>query len=223
MSEIPKMQEIQSGVRESYSNYAELVSAGDIENAERLLKNNFKLRSSVIDAEILNKYITAIIALQTNSDDDINGEMNRLSDMIMSELRDWKDVGEYSAASEYKKFNVFTYEREVYMCIADAQPGKEPTNTTYFCPIGLEGEKGKAGLDMVWQGVYSANTQYQENDIVTINARLYRALQETKGVEPPNENVWELILSPQDGGGILEITEDEASKAPAGTLWMREI
>lgn len=159
--------------------YYQYFDAGNISSANSVLENNPQLKRMIINAENLNKLRDAIMSIEQFYLDDIQQYLVNIV----------KYRNEYAANIKYNKYDVVAYgggvTKEVYMCVSTSTPmGTPPTNTTYWIPLAVKGDKGDAGIGLSFQGEYNPSKTYQTNDCVQYLGSLYGALQETTGNTP---------------------------------------
>lgn len=170
--------------------YKLYLTYNDLASAKRLLADNPSLKSTMINAEKINKLIDAIKATQRLYKDDIQAYLVNLV----------KYKGAYSNVASYAKYNVVTQTVDgktlAYMCIMDAPAGIQPTNTSYWVAITQQGERGAAGLGLNYGGNYVSTTEYVQHSMVAYNNALWASLEAVTGIEPSEtSNVWEKIMS----------------------------
>jgi len=164
--------------------------SGDIAGAYALLEENPQLKRSYIGAATLNPIIDAINALQLLFTESIQ-------EYLMNIV---KPQGGYSPTVKYKKYDVVLYANnsalETYMCFRNDTPiGTLPTNTNYWWPLTLRGERGLPGTGLVPYGIWSPYITYPKDALVTYNNILWASSEENTNVIPSiNSSVWYKIL-----------------------------
>lgn len=170
--------------------YKLYITYNDLASAKRLLADNPSLKSTMIDAEKINKLIDAIKATQRLYKDDIQSYLINLV----------KYKGAYSSIVVYDKYDVVTQivdgKTLAYMCIVPTTAGIQPTNTSYWVAITQQGERGAAGLGLNYGGNYVSTAEYPQYSMVAYNNALWAALEDITGIEPSDDSdVWEKIMS----------------------------
>lgn len=95
--------------------------------------------------------------------------------------------GVYANGTAYETNDVVTYGGNTYVYISNtAGSGNVPTDTTYWSKM-VDGLSAQAGS-------YNNSATYQANDLVKVSGIVYRCLQTTTGVVPPNAANWEVFV-----------------------------
>lgn len=80
---------------------------------------------------------------------------------------------------------------------------------------GATGETGATGTSFIWEDAYSAETTYQQNDVVSYQGSSYICILESTGNLPTNTTYWSLMAQKgTDGigsGDMLKATYDPAN------------
>lgn len=72
----------------------------------------------------------------------------------------------------YIKNQLVSYNTITYLCINNTIEDTEITNTNYWIPFELQGEKGLNSFGIIWQGAWQANNFYNKNDCVFVDISL---------------------------------------------------
>lgn len=169
--------------------YKLYLTYNDLASAKQLLADNPSLKSTMIDAEKINKLIDAIKAMQRLYKEDIQ---SYLIDLV-------KYKGVYSSTAAYNKYDVVTQTIDgktlAYMCIMETTVGIQPTNDLYWIPITQQGERGLAGFGLSYAGIYNTTTIYSQYSMVVYDNGLWAALEENVGIVPTDDSpVWERLM-----------------------------
>lgn len=170
--------------------YKLYLTYNDLASAKQLLADNPSLKSTMINAEKINKLIDAIKATQRLYKDDIQSYLINLV----------KYKGTYSNIVAYAKYDVVTQTVDgktmAYMCIENTTAGIQPTNPFHWVAITQQGERGAAGLGLNYSGNYVNTTEYTQHSMVAHNNALWASVEPVVGIEPSdNSDVWEKIMS----------------------------
>ena len=170
--------------------YKLYLTYNDLASAQKLLEDNPSLKSTIINAEKINKIIDAIKAAQRLYRDDIQ---NYLIDLV-------KYKGVYSSAVAYNKYDVviqtIAAKTLSYMCIVPTTAGIQPTNTDYWIPITQQGERGAAGFGLNYGGAYHDTILYPQYSMVAHDNALWASLEAVEGIDPADDSeVWEKVMS----------------------------
>ena len=129
---------------------------------------------------------------------------------------------------KYVKYNFVTYEIDgviqTYECLNDNTPiGTVPTDTTYWIPRVIRGEKGDSGLGLVPRGSWNSSVQYYKDDLVAYNNVLWVANEDNIGLYPNDSStVWYSVLSLNIVLSDLKISNGEIDKIIAGTATLTD-
>ena len=170
------------------SQYETYINNKKFNEAAQLLRDNPLLNKIYFNAEKYNKLIDSIKAIQRLYKDDIQSYILELV----------KYIGEYSSSTKYTKYNVVNYNSQVYMCTSLNTPlGTVPTNTSYWYPLSIKGERGEAGLGLSFCGSWSSTISYSKDSAVTYNNSLYASLADDNLSHTPasNSSYWSEIVN----------------------------
>jgi hypothetical protein len=106
--------------------------------------------------------------------------------------------GAWLNTTSYVVDDVVVYNGSSFICI-QANTNQTPQSGNYWSLVASKGDKGNVGAQ--FRGVYSSNTTYVVNDIVTYNGSSYIALKETLNVEPAENSDWS-VLAKQGNAGL---------------------
>ena len=203
------MQDINSDLVDLASQYEALIGLKKFNDAANLLKSNPSLNRIYFNAEKYNKLIDSIRATQRLYSEDVR--------KYILELMSFK--GEYSNLQKYIRYNVVRFNSMIYLCISDCPLGTLPTNTTYWYPLSIKGERGFSGLGLSFDGVYNSNTTYNKESAVSFGTCLYASTIDDNLANIPSKtsNAWELIINFNDlltydnsSSGLSSITYQDA-------------
>lgn len=170
------------------SQYETYINNKKFNEAAQLLKDNPLLNKIYFNAEKYNKLIDSIKAIQRLYKDDIQSYILELV----------KYIGTYSSSTKYTKYNVVNYNSQVYMCTSPNTPlGTVPTNTSYWYPLSIKGDRGEAGLGLSFCGYWSSTATYSRDSAVTYNNSLYASLVDNNLSHTPasNSSYWSEIVN----------------------------
>lgn len=170
------------------SQYETYINNKKFNEAAQLLKDNPLLNKIYFNAEKYNKLIDSIKAIQRLYKDDIQSYILELV----------KYIGTYSSSTKYTKYNVVNYNSQVYMCTSPNTPlGTVPTNTSYWYPLSIKGDRGEAGLGLSFCGSWSSTATYSRDSAVTYNNSLYASLVDNNLSHTPasNSSYWSEIIN----------------------------
>lgn len=170
--------------------YNACIDAGDMDGAIAVLEAHEDLRKMFFNAAKWNRHDDMIIALEKFFYQDVE---EYLMDIVA-----WR--GEWSPTTPYTKYDVVYYMHdeayETYMGIVrDIPTGTLPTDTDYFVPITLRGQKGESGIGLTWRGAWKPQIQYYTDDCAVYDGKIYAAKQDSMGDRPDiSPSSWEPAL-----------------------------
>lgn len=205
--------DVSSSVYSDWKQFNTYIANGQFADATILLQSNAELQKCIIDSSYINKLSKTIEEVQ---DLFLNNIQTYIHETVI-------DKGEWDSITKYSKYNFVTYEIDnivqTYECIRDDTPiGTLPTNTTYWIPRVIRGEKGETGLGLTPKGNWNSSTQYYKNDLVSYNNVLWAANEDNIGLYPNDSStVWYSVLSLNIILSDLKISNDEIDKIINGT------
>lgn len=167
--------------------YQSFYSSGDLNRASQLLIDHPEMKNMVINSSNLNRIIDAIKCIETLYSTDIQ--------TYIMELVSYK--GSYSSKQKYSKYDVVSYEDSMmYMCISLNTPlATPPTDTSFWIPLSLKGDKGESGTGLSPRGKWDSETQYYKDDLVSYNNQLWAAKGDNINSLPNNDStIWYSVL-----------------------------
>ena len=174
-----KFQDVTSANKALVLQYYTYKEAGNDAAATDLLNTNPALKDTIVTAEMI-QYIY-----------DMNVSQQRfyLNDVQTYLVNLVKPKGYFSETTKYTKYDTVQYTVngaiQSYMgAKVDIPIGTLPTNTTYFNPITLRGEKGASGTGLSVRGVWNSLDQYYVNDCVSWNNAMWYAVMENTNSAP---------------------------------------
>lgn len=186
------MQDLNSDLVDLASQYETLINSKKFSEAANLLENNPSLNRIYFNAEKYNKLIDSIRAIQRLYSEDMQTYILELA----------KYMGSYSNSVKYTKYNVVSYtDSMIYMCVSlDCPLGTIPTDTEYWYPLSIKGEKG-VGLGLSYDGLWQANFTYNKDSAVSYGTCLYASTCDDNIGHTPSKtsnDYWELITDFSD-------------------------
>lgn len=194
--------------------YKSYYAQGNIVAAVGVLEQNPDLKRCIINAENLNQLRDAIISLERYY-------MNDIHSYLMN-LVQWR--GAWNALTAYEKYQVVSYTRNestvIYMALANQVPvGILPTQTDYWIPITLRGERGVSGTGLSGRGNWSRTTEYYEDDWVVHNNTVWASRTTNTNSEPHDNSAdWYAVIRDQQH---YVISEKEPTTQYAGDIWYK--
>lgn len=205
--------DVSNNVYATWKQFNTYIANGDFANATTLLQSNAELQKCIIDSVYMNKLSKTVEEVQ---DLFLNNVQTYIHETVV-------DKGEWNSTTKYVKYNFVTYEVDgivqTYECLNDNTPiGTVPTDTTYWIPRVIRGEKGNSGLGLVPRGTWNSSVQYYKDDLVAYNNVLWVANDDNIGLYPNDSStVWYSVLSLNIILSDLKISNDEIDKIIDGT------
>lgn len=180
------------------SQYDSYMAAGNLDAAQTLLADNPNLKECILNADIILTLLHDDIALQRIFFSDIET-------YVMSVIQYDKNYTEGKACERYA---VVPYNNQVYFCYEACPEGTLPTDTDYFYPITLKGDKGNPGVNFVPMGKWVSGTTYSTNQAVTHNNILWYSTVDNNTEEPSDTSTgWEKALMLSQDASTISLTD----------------
>lgn len=196
--------------------YYSYMESGNLVEAAQILESNPSLKTSILNAERLNMMRDGLISIQRYY-------LNDIQQYLMEIV---KNKGDWNSSTKYTKYDVVFYatngKSQAYMGVEQNIPlGTLPTNTAYFIPLTIEGDKGESGTGLSPRGEWNAVTSYSQYDCVSFNNGLWYAKQASSNQKPSeNTDIWEFIaiVSKQ----VISAQTMPSDQSP-GDIWLEEM
>ena len=205
--------DVSSGVYSDWKQFNTYITNGQFTSAASLLQSNSELQKCIIDGSYIN---TLSKTIEEVEDLFLNKIQSYIHETVINK-------GQWNVSTKYIKYNFVTYETDgviqTYECLRDDTPlGTLPTNTTYWVPRVIRGERGISGLGLTPRGTWNSAVQYFQNDLVSYNNVVWAALEDNIGLYPNDgSQVWYSVLSMNIVLSDLKITNDEIDRIIDGT------
>lgn len=205
--------DVSSSVYSDWKQFNTYITNGQFTNAASLLQSNTELQKCIIDSSYINT---------------LSKTIEEVEDLFLNEVQSYIHEivvhrGEWSPTIKYVKYNFVTHTVgnivQTYECLRDDTPiGVAPTNTTYWVPRVIRGDKGESGLGLTPRGEWNGFTQYYQYDLVSCNNVLWTANYDNIGYFPNDTSpVWTPVLSMNILYSSIKILNDEIDKIIDGT------
>lgn len=175
--------DISSSVYSDWVKYNSYISKGEFANATQLLQSNTELQKCIVDSVYMNKMSKTVEEIQKLF---LNDVQRYIHETITNK-------GDWSSTVKYVKYDFVTYPVngivQTFECLSDATPiSTLPTNTTYWIPRVIQGEKGASGLGLTPRGVWNNIALYMVNDFVSYDSSFWQCLNQNSNSEPSDTN-----------------------------------
>lgn len=193
--------DVSSNVYADWRLFNTYITNGQFANASTLLQSNTELQKCIIDSVYLNQLSKTVEEVQ---DLFLNDIQTYIHETIINK-------GEWDATVKYVKYNFVTYPVngiiQTFECLRDDTPiATLPTNTTYWIPRVIQGEKGDSGLGLTPRGIWNNLALYLVNDFVAYNNAFWQCITQNSGSEPTDTNINWLCLMKLDDEITVAIT-----------------
>lgn len=175
--------DISSSVYDSWKQFNTYITSGQFANASTLLQTNTELQKCIIDGVYINQLSKTVEEVQ---DLFLNNIQTYIHETVAHK-------GEWNPSAKYIKYNFVTYPIngivQTFECLRDDTPiATLPTNTVYWTPRVIQGEKGAPGLGLAPRGMWNATALYLVNDFVSYNNSFWQCVVQNSNSEPNKTN-----------------------------------
>lgn len=175
--------DVSSSVYDDWKQFNTYIANGQFANATNLLQSNTELQKCIVDSVYVNQLTKTVEEVQ---DLFLNNIQTYIHETIVNR-------GEWNATTKYVKYNFVTYSIngivQTFECLRDDTPiATLPTNTTYWIPRVIQGEKGAPGLGLTPRGIWNSNALYLVNDFVAHNNSFWQCITQNSNNEPTDAN-----------------------------------
>ena len=199
--------------------YYSLFLSGDIDGADALVSANPQLETKVINANMLNKIVDAIMSLEGYYDDGVTQYLANLTNEFQLSIDELIYTSTYNGASQYEINNIVMYNDELYYCYARPTIGTLPTNTSYWLYLGLKGKNGNPSLGVDYKGAWNSLANYSTYDMVVYNRLIYVAKTDnTNKIPKDNPTEWMVAMDIMKQG--IYVSTSGATGLSLGDIWL---
>lgn len=204
-------------IRNSFKSF---MSNGQYSQALDLLQQNLpQLEGKAYLAELLNRLSTNIGVLQDNYFVEVEEYLSGLLSNYNTLIDNFIAKGAWNSQVEYTTYNFVVYNNSIYMCIQNPPVGTEPTNTTYWLFLGLQGEEGTPGVNVNLRYNWSSALNYQINDVVVYDGNFYCATAPNINSVPTDLTSWVLFLNV--GEGKINVGVNPPDEPSSNMIWFQ--
>ena len=209
----------------SFESYMQL---NDFENATNILNQIENASQKILSAERINKLRDCIIALEEFYGLNIQNYIEEKQSQWQAIIDKFKYMGEYSSNTQYSINNIILYrdngtDKLYIRTKGDEQSNKPPTDTNYWRPLTLKGERGiTKNLETTFYFDWTLEQTYAVNSIVSRNGEWWIALKENLNSEPMEGNTdWQLVMRAMQT--LYPIQSDQPLSQQEGERWFEVI
>lgn len=205
-------------LRNQFNNY--MLNANFQEAIKILNQNKLQLNGKAYIAETINIMTNALYDIEDRYYQGVIVFLSTQAQKWYNLINNLKRIGTYNDSQEYEINNFVIYNDLVYLAIQKPPIGTAPNDDTYWLLIGLKGEQGAPGIDVVMQYDWNGSTTYSTNDLVVYKDNIYVALKNNAGVEPTtNDSIWLLFLKIDKG--YIVVGTDYTKTPTQNSIWFK--
>lgn len=176
------------------------ILAGDFANAAAIINVNPQLNGKIFNANDYNQMRDAILALERFYKNDIYNYISQKQAEWTSRINQFNFKGMYSPTTQYLENNMVDYTTVdgtfLYLCWNEPPTGTLPTDTNYWRPLTVRGERGLSGDGLSFAWTWDNTTEYNVNDVVVYGNQWWVSTQVQKGHQPQEGSIyWTKILT----------------------------
>lgn len=201
--------------------YVQKYLNGKVAEALQILKNR-QLENKAMTAFVINQMSQSLTVLQDLYFIGVEKYLTKETTAFLALINNFYDKQEYSADTTYYKNNFVTYNNQVYLYIYERpSSGVPPTDSEisdgYWVLIGLCGDVGGDGINVLMKYQWNNQANYNVLDLVYYNKAYYVAKKSNSGSTPSAQSSdWSLFLETKPA--YIASNENE-SKLTNGMIW----
>lgn len=188
--------------------FRQYMQTGQYAEALVLLNNNdAQLQGKAYVANTINTITNGILELEGYYNTGVTLYLSNLATQYLTMVDNLKKAGTWLSTNQYVPYNFVVYLNDIYMCFEEPPIGTSPTNTQYWLYLGLRGEQGAPGVDVVMKYNWNNTSTYVPNDLVVYEGDIYVALTNNINKIPKSSQTdWLLFLKINRGQIYVGIT-----------------
>lgn len=193
-----RYQDIQIPDVELKAQFDQYITQGNYQQALNLLADNSEQleQGKAYVADAINRLTEGLVTLETEYFNNTTVFLSNLTTQYQTLIDNFRKRSTWTSTGVYLQNNFVIYNSRIYYALSDVPQGTVPTNTTYWLNLGLQGEQGAAGLNVVMRYNWNSNSVYQVNDLVVYDGIIYVALQQNNNSIPSeNPDDWLVFLT----------------------------
>ena len=180
--------------------YQSAMQNGDTVLANQILTQIPQATQKIITAVDLNTLSQAMLAIERFYLSDIEPYIDNLQQSWLNTIQQFSYKGVWQSGTSYVTNNLVSYTISglnfVYIALSNVPIGISPTNQTYWRLLTIQGEQGASGIGLPYRQEWDSSVNYFENDCVTYEGIVWRALQANQNQVPTqNSQYWEIIMN----------------------------
>lgn len=183
--------------------YQAAMEAGNTTEANQILGQIPNATRKIITATSLNTLSQAMLAIERFYSTDIEPYINGLQQDWLTTIQQFSYKGVWASGTNYMTNNLVSYTVSgmnfIYIATSNPPIGTNPTNTSYWRLLTVQGQQGVSGEGLSYRQEWSSGTSYTTGDTVTYDGAIYMAIQNSQNRQPSsNEDYWTLIMTLQN-------------------------
>lgn len=201
--------------------FRQYMQAGQYAEALDLLSNNAaQLQGKAYIANTINTITNGILELEGYYNTGVTLYLSNLATQYFALVDNLKKAGTWLSTTQYTPYNFVVYNNNVYMCFKEPPIGTLPTDNQYWLYLGLRGQQGAPGVDVVMRYNWSSTNTYAPNDLVVYDGNIYVALTNNTNVIPTSSSTDWLLFLKIDKGQIYVGTTPPINPSN-DTIWFQ--
>lgn len=181
--------------------FRQYMQTGQYAEALTLLNNNTtQLQGKAYIANTINTITNGILELEEYYNTGVTLYLSNLATQYFALADNLKKAGTWLSTTQYTPYNFVVYLNDIYMCFKEPPIGTFPTDTQYWLYLGLRGQQGVPGVNVVMRYNWNSANIYAPNDLVVYDGNIYVALTNNTNVIPTSSSTdWLLFLKIDKG------------------------
>lgn len=226
VEEFKQWENLTSAQLTAYVNYINALNQGDWTRARKIFENGGLSPNMLPTADDFNKMCDTILeckALYEAPDTSAQGIQDFMAQFA------YKGVWSASNISQYKKFSIVRYDSQtngtyLYIANQDITTTQAPwgnsllTNPQWLRIVPVT----RVNADSVFMGVWDANTNYVDGDVVTYNNVFYKASDTNNNSRPDTSvDVWVALFDANPY--ISQLSATQPPNMASGVIWFKQL
>lgn len=204
--------------------FQQLIMDGNFSQAQVVLNSIQNADRKFIDAPYFNLIRDAILALERFYKSDIYPYLQEQQEIWKNSVGQLSFLGPYNPNVQYAKNNYVSYivngQETIFIAIDDPPLGTAPTDTRYWRPITVKGQRGPSGPGASFMYEWEAGEIYEPQDVVIYQNRWFIAKVQNQN-QPPfvGSPYWDVVVQLISLVYPVQVPEPEGQDI--GQLWFQ--
>lgn len=206
--------------------FQQFIMDGNFSQAQVVLNSIQNASRKVVDATYFNTIRDAVLALERFYKSDIYPYLEEQQEVWKNSVGQLQFLGPYSPGIQYAKNNYVSYivngTETIFIATADPPLGTAPTDTRYWRPLTVKGERGPSGPGASFMYDWAPSEIYEVQDIVIYQNRWFVAKVQNQN-QPPfvGSPYWDVVIQLISMVYPVQVPEPEGQDI--GQLWFQII